>query len=117
MKDLIEKLFRDKSTELTGALEQKAGFSAAEALKFLPAVLDKLKGLLGDGKLDLAKLADLSALKGKFDLSALAKLAGIDVGKAGTGLDVVLRKVEDLAGKETGGLAGMLGKAGKLFGR
>ncbi|MFN0007180.1 MAG: hypothetical protein ACKVXR_04665 [Planctomycetota bacterium] len=117
MKEMLVKLFADKRADLTKALEQKAGFNAADAGKFLPVILDKMKGLIGDGKFDLSKLADFSALKSKIDPKALAAQSGVDAGKAGKGLDVVFDKVKDLLGAETGGVAGMLGQAGKIFGR
>lgn len=130
--DILKTLLDDHGPALTSELTSKAGFSADQAKKFVPAAaqqaLDKIKG----GGFDLKSLlggGDVSALIGKMDLAGLSKTAGIDAGKAAIGLKAILPMIMKLiqskgfdANKLTemlggGGLGGVAKGIGKMFGK
>jgi len=127
--DLLNEFLRTKGPEVTQLLTGKLGFSADQAKGFLPPAAQKIFETVKSGGLDLNKLlgGDVSQLLAKLDVPALGKAAGVDAGKAGSGVKAIVDAALALL-KEKGGLAGLLGDkggalgqaaglAGKLFGK
>jgi|GEM_PF-1516648 len=129
---LLQDLLAQHGSKLAAALTQTAGFTAEQAVHFVPAAGQKVARAISDGGIDLQKLlgGDFGTLVGKIDVASLAKQVGIEVAKAQSGLAAMLPTVLQLLQKNSGGLEGILkglgggaglgnlGKlAGKLFGQ
>ena len=129
MNDIIKELTSGQTSQWIGMLTDKFGFSSDQAKSFVPSLLGKVTDLIGGGKLDFSAGLDPSALLEKLDVNELAGKAGVDVAKAKAGLEGLLPSVTETISKGAGGLQGLtsmlgegdakglLGGAGKLFGR
>lgn len=129
---IVQELVSRHGAEFVRELTAKAGFSAEQAGKFVPAAGERVASAISGGGLDLSKLlgGDFAALLSRIDVAALAKQVGIDGGKAQSGLAALLPLLLQLVKQDGGGLEGLLkglgggaglgdiGKmAGKLFGK
>lgn len=135
---MIEALLKKHSGELIGALTGAGGLDTGEAKSLLPPAISGIGDVLGSGNLDVSKLlgsGGAAELLGKLDLAGIAASAGLNEGKAQSGLSSLIPVVVSLLGEKAGGADGLLsmlgrgsgggsaalgaigGIAGKLFGR
>jgi len=130
---IVDEILSDKGSQLSGALTEKAGFSAGEAQSFLPAAVGKVFEAVGGGGIDVGALlkgGDASSLLSKIDVGNLASQSGVDASKATSGLQALLPLLMSALKDKAGGAAGiasLLGGgsatgaigslAGKLFNR
>jgi hypothetical protein len=108
--NLIGDFLSKQGGSLTKELTSKLGFTSEAAGKFIPAAGQKIQSALQGGGLDISKLAggDFSALLSMIDVPGLAKTAGVDAGKAKSGLETILGSVMQMLSSQSGGLQGLL---------
>ena len=128
--ELIESLIREHGAELVERLSGAGELDAAQAGRFVPEAARDVGAALGGGGLDLGALlgGDLGSLLSKLDVGSLAGRTGLEESQASGALQSLLPMLLDLLQQDRGGLegltsalgagdvAGLLGKAGKLFG-
>ena len=121
--DLIQGALGDKLPEWTSILTERAGFDAGQAVSFVPALLEKIGGLFGDGGLDLADGFDVSKILGSLDLGSLAEKVGIGTDQAKSGVQELLPDLTSTLTEKVGDVSGLLdmlqgeGDGGGLLGK
>jgi len=115
---MLESLLQDHADEFLGALTGAGGLESGEAQSLLPPALDGIGQAIGSGGLDLTSLLGggggdiVSALLGRLDLAGIASAAGVDQGRAETGLASLIPVVVSLLGDKAGGAENILGMLG-----
>jgi hypothetical protein len=113
---MIEALLEEHSGVLLSTLIESGGFETGKANNFLPAALSGIGKVIGSGDLDLdlASLLEgggggVSELLGKLDIAGIASSAGLEEGRAQSGLACLVPGVISLLGDQAGGVEGLLG--------
>ena len=114
----IQAIIEKYGPALTRQLTSKSGFTPTEAQGFVPALIEKVVGVVKGGGVDLKSLfgGNVSSLIAKLDLASLAKTAGVDRAKAEAGAREVVPSLVAQLQSDPGGLEGLLGKAGMAGG-
>jgi hypothetical protein len=115
--DFLETILKEKSGDLIGALTSKAGYSAGEAERFVPAagssVVQAMKSQAGSLDLDdLQNAANLGQIMKGVDIAGLAKKVGITPEQSAKGLTAMLPLVLGFMKDHGEGLKGLLGMLG-----
>ena len=114
---MLEALLKEHSGELLGALTGGAGLETSEAESLLPPALSGIGDVIGSGDLDLTSLLGgggdgVSALLQKLNIAEIASSAGIEEGRAQSGLSSLIPVALSLLGDKAGGAEGILGMLG-----
>jgi hypothetical protein len=115
--DFLEKILKEKSSDLIGALTAGAGYSAKEAERFVPAASSSVVQAVASqaGKLDLDDLqnaANLAKIMKGIDIGGLASKVGLTPEQSAKGLAAILPMALGFMKDHGDGLKGLLGMLG-----
>ena len=111
--DFLNDIIGDRGGELIAELTSKAGFSADQATRFVPAagssVMDALTSRASDLDLDdLASPSAIGTITQQLDIGALSQEAGVTAEQGAKGLSSILPMLMGLIGDHAKGAGGLL---------
>lgn len=115
--EILDNLLGEQADKWKSKLTGSLGFDADSAGKFIPALMDKLKGALGGFDVsDLLGKLNPKELMGKIDIAGLADKAGVSTEQAQKGVEGLLPDVTEGLTEKLGGMGDLKEKAGGLLG-